>query len=203
MTDVPSAALQRIAHGIRYRQVRTLIGQRVTVNALATLPEDIAAGLNLNAPYVGRWNTTNGNPADTAYLFGALGFFDVKYQLATEIGNSPYRSGTTMLDDMGVTVMGDDDQIRALVDEVAADKSYLLLVLRLDADHTQFRAFRDALRQRDPDALETGRNGFPADYFPVTCEITDAAETNAPHLWKYKHDGLWFYTYAYDAPPLR
>lgn len=203
MTDI--GTLKAILCGARYRQVPALIGRQVTVNSMASLVADVTAGLQLGAgaTYAGRWHTHAGDPADTAYVFGMLGIFDVKYRLPGELGSGPYQTGRSLLDHMGVSLWMDADQLDALGQEVAADEHFLLVLLRLDPTHTKFSAFRAAIRRLEPAALETGRKGFPADYFPVRCAVLDAAETNAPHLWKYRYDALWMYTYVYDAPELR
>lgn len=198
MTPAPSLAQWRgLLRRVRYRTVTAFVGRAVTVRSLATLPGDVAAGLGLPAgvSYAGRWNRDGA--ADTAYTFGALGFFDVRYRLPATLGGGPAVRGRPLLDQMGVSAWMDPQQVAALVAEVEADANHLLLLLHVDANHTLLSAFRAALRRGDPAALATGRGGLPAGWFPVRCTVRDAAETNAPHLWQYRHDALWFYTYLY------
>lgn len=193
--------LKTILRKAKYQRLNHLTGQTIQIDSFELMVENVREYLRQNIgiklPYVGRWNATSeGGLKDSHYVFNVIGLCDMKFQWNAE-PEGDFETGKALLKSMYVDDLFYDEQISQIAKEVTENQFYLMLLMGVDHTHPKFLNFRTKIRTRDPQMIQLGRNGIPSEYFPVNCEIIEAAITNAPHLWQFRYTSLWMYTYVY------
>ncbi|HEY0478971.1 MAG TPA: hypothetical protein VGD37_15740 [Kofleriaceae bacterium] len=186
-------ALYRVAHGLRYRELPELIGQRVTITSPETTGESLrrlagrwlAEGAVLRHPEIVEGTLFKYGMID-AELDAARGLLDheatiVGLDVMRECGFLPRRGEPWAADDVACGAGFAHD----LAGDLVKNEGIVKLWLRDDIPVDEHMQWLSTAVNHGVD--RPGRFSLPSGYLPRELTVADACVTNASFVWFSRH----------------
>jgi hypothetical protein len=183
-----TSLLKSVAGHLRYRELTSLLGRKVVIQALDTVESDIRSALSDTPVSDGALASP-----ERKYIEGAMakyGILDLTFVSPSYQLDEDFQDGLGMLKRFGFLPRGKQAEELAKFDDALGGNSTDPTCLReLDEDINQNEVvIRLFLEGRKIGSLGPHILGkLPLDYLPQEFTIKDACMTNAGFIWFHKH----------------
>jgi hypothetical protein len=198
-----NSVLRKVARGLRYRPLPELIGTKLTIENVSSVPLNVGAMLDRALPLSVRFSGPQGRWITVALAkYRILDLTFIVDEVEWQTGDKP---GTSLLKEFGFILNPDDISEDVRQSMLKDDDPTCITFLDEDMGKNQIllRLFLEEVPRRDileyvKEMVKTGKgqlfDGGAAEmeqlldgFFPHEMAVIDACLTNAASIWFHKH----------------